>query len=618
MPRHGRPTTVYPIGLRQLEVLRIVDLTPGLRRVTLTGDQLGAFTTEDGIETAEFASTGFDDDIRLFFPYPGATTTILPRPKDGGLIFPRDPRPLSKNYTVRNYRADVAEVDVDFIKHGVGIATTWAYRTAPGEQIHIAGPSASLGLPEDVDWLLVAGDDTALPAIARLLEELPGDARAQVFIEIAEDSLRIDLRELPGVELTWLPRNGALAGTTTLLADAVAAAPWWPGRVFGWVAGEQSTVRDLRRHLVDERGLDKTALTATGYWKRQLVVAQEDDTDVPDPERNTEAFERFLEKAEILPPLAIRIAANLGLGEHISRGTTGVAELAAVTGTDRRALGKLLRYLEAIELVESVAEGYRLSETGEFLTDRHVLEVIHHSGVEARRERALFGLEESVRTGAAGYASVTGTDYPTLREDPAFEHRMLENKAEFAPYLSVPLAEARAFLGARHVVVHSTGAGAIATALVHHLPEVRVTIPARATTADWLRQDLPRSVPDEARRARIEVIEQAATAPTPPADVVLIVRALAEYPDDAATAFLRSAARSLTPGGRILVLEDTLAPEEPDEQQTEHDLLLLALHGSGRRTTDELGAVITAAGLTVVETEAVGWGAILRTAAPSQ
>lgn len=88
------------------------------------------------------------------------------------------------------------------MKHGLGTATTWACRAQPGEGIHIAGPSSSRSLLEGADWLLIAGDDTATPAIARFLEDLPEGARGQVFLEVAEDSRIYDLRELPNMEVT--------------------------------------------------------------------------------------------------------------------------------------------------------------------------------------------------------------------------------------------------------------------------------------------------------------------------------------------------------------------------------------------------------------------------------
>ncbi|MBJ7478792.1 siderophore-interacting protein [Rhodococcus erythropolis] len=272
MPRNTRPTTAYPVTLRELEVCRVADVTPGMRRVTLTGTQLETFTNADGHVEPAFTSTGFDDDIRLLFAYPGETDPVLPVMVDGSVTFAAGRRPLARAYTVRRYDPRKRELEVDFVVHGSGVATAWARGAGPGDRMHIAGPSVSQGLPEDCEHLLVVGDETALPAIARLLEGLPADTRGQVFVEIANSAHIQSVRELPGVSVTWLPREGAEPGTTSLLLDAVTAAEWCDARVFAWLAGEQATVRSLRRYLIRDRGIAKTDIDFTGYWKRGEAV----------------------------------------------------------------------------------------------------------------------------------------------------------------------------------------------------------------------------------------------------------------------------------------------------------------------------------------------------------
>ncbi|MBQ7804783.1 siderophore-interacting protein [Rhodococcus sp. (in: high G+C Gram-positive bacteria)] len=272
MPRNTRPTTAYSVTLRELEVRRVTDVTPGMRRVTLTGAQLDTFTNADGFAEPAFVSTGFDDDLRLLFAYPGETDPVLPVIVDGTVTFAAGRRPLARAYTVRRYDPRTSELDVDFVVHGGGVATTWARDAGPGDRMHIAGPSVSQGLPEDCEYLLVVGDETAIPAIARLLEELPADARGHVFVEIADSAHIQSVRELPGVSVTWLPREGAEPGTNSLLLDAVSAVEWPDGRVFAWLAGEQATIRSLRRHLIRDRGIAKTDIDFTGYWKRSDTV----------------------------------------------------------------------------------------------------------------------------------------------------------------------------------------------------------------------------------------------------------------------------------------------------------------------------------------------------------
>ncbi|MEV6281561.1 siderophore-interacting protein [Kribbella sp. NPDC051770] len=616
MPRRARPSAVHTIVLRELEVARVVDITPGLRRVTVTGDQLGAFTASDGTAFPAFSADGFDDSVRLIFPYPGETDPILPTYKDGKYKWPADPPSLWRVYTVRRYDAQTRELDIDFVKHGVGVATTWAYRAKPGDRIHVGGPSVTYGQPEGYDWFLVAGDDTAIPAIDRLLAELPDDAQAEVFIEVAEEAHRIEFPARPGVQVTWIVRNGQAAGAEPLLLQAVRDAGHREGAMFAWLAGEQSVVRDLRRYLIEERGVDKADIDFTGYWRRAEVVALDEDPSLPDPERNDEAFEKFHEMSELLPPLAIRAAANLGIADCISRGVRTLPALAQHTGAKERSLAKFLRYLEAIELVQRVGDEYKLTETGEYLTTETVLDHLLSTGVESRMSQAFFGVEAAVRDDQPVLESVTGQDWDALRGDATFEHKYLENKSRFVQVLAGPLAKSPALAGVGEVVVHATGAGVHADFLTAEHPDARVTVVALPTAARWFREDLPVSIADASRRDRIRIVEQSVFEKTEPADAVLVIETLGQHRDAEASLILQRAAASLRPGGRVLLVESTFDPDELDEHDAELDILRLTLHGSGYRTADELEAVIADAGLRLIEKSVVGWGNTLRVLAP--
>nr|MDT0667670.1 siderophore-interacting protein [Micromonospora sp. DSM 115978] len=134
--------------------------------------------------------------------------------------------------------------------------------------------------------------------------------------------------KLPAVEVTWLVRDGADAGATTHLVDAVKNTAWWDGRPFARIAGEHTTVRNLRRHLVEDRAVPKEDVDFAGYWRRGEVVALETDAAVPDPEKSATPFERLHELTELMRPIAIRTAVELGIPDLISRGVTRVADLA--------------------------------------------------------------------------------------------------------------------------------------------------------------------------------------------------------------------------------------------------------------------------------------------------
>lgn len=607
MPQTSRGTTMHPISLRELSVVRAVDLTPGMRRVTLAGAQLGAFTSANGLAQPAFRSDGFDDEIRMVFPYPGETEPLLPIQIEGSVRPPDGGRVLSRGYTVRRWDPAAGELDIDIVTHGTGIGTTWARRAVPGDQIHLFGPLLSHSMPRDADWLLVAGDETALPAIGRLLDELPETGRARVFVELTAQTHRQPLRELPGVEVTWLVREGAEAGSTMLL-DAVRSCVWPEGRPFAWIAGEQAMVRDLRRHLVAERQLPKTEIDFTGYWKRSAVVTLDEDRALPDLEQSPDAEERFHELTEILPPIAIRVAAELRLGELIQDGVTTAAALAAATRSDERALGKLLRYLHAIDLLTTTsADHYALTETGAYLAEDHWSRVLHPDSASARSEAGLAGLAESVRTGGPAYASVTGRTFAELRTVPWYEDRHLDEAADTAGLHASAIATSPALDGVEHLVIHSDGAGTQAREIIADRSDVRVTICALPAQCDWLRRDLSASIPDPGQRSRITVVEQSVFETGPQSDAVLVVNALASHPDADAAHVLRRAAASLTPEGRLLLLEDTRTGQL-DEHEAEADLVALTRDGTGLRTEGELRTVIDSAGLRVATVHRIGWG----------
>ncbi|MFG2351117.1 SIP domain-containing protein [Streptomyces phaeochromogenes] len=610
MPKTSRRLTVHSPTLREVEVVRTVDITPGMRRVTLSGEQLRAFTTADGLVRPPFESPGFDDDLGFYFPYPGQRDPVLPVQGEAKLIVPKDPRPLSRAYTVRRWDPEAGELDVDFVKHGVGAGTTWAYRTQPGDRIHLSGPSTSKGFPTGADWLLVAGDDTALPAIGRLLDELPPDARAQVFIEIAEDAHRQELRELPGVDVTWLVRPGVTAGTVSLLTETVRSAEWWSGQAFAWLAGEHTAVRDIRRHLVEDRGVPKEDVDFAGYWRRSEVVALETDGAVPDPERTVTPFQKLHDLTELVAPIAIRTAVELGVPDLVSRGVTSVTELAAKVGADERALGKLLRYLHTLDVVtETEPCHYALTPVGDVLTLDFIADRLHSAGVVGREMLGIHGLTESVRTGRPAYASVTGQTFDDVRAEQDYEDSHLERLARFQPALAEPIATSDLLAGVQHLVIHSGGAGAHAREYVAAHENLRVTICALPAQADWLRRDLPATIPEDQQRTRVSVLEQSVFEPSPKADAVLISRAFKTLPDADAAHALRRAAENLVPGGRVLLIEEVFDTDDLDEHDGEEDLIGLVCHGSGLRTAAELDALIARAGLTRRSAHTVGLGA---------
>ncbi len=258
------PAPAAPFAFFELQVVRTRRLGPTMLRVTLGGDDL-----------AGFASGGRDQSFSLFLPHPGQSSPVLPTGDDWfGRYRAMDPveRAVMRSYTVRAQRA--GELDVDFALHGEGgPASRWAASARPGDRVTLLGPSVadnkSIGFrpPEGTGWVLLSGDETALPAIAAILESLPSGMPVRVFAEVPEAADVTELSTEADAEVTWLVREEASAHRTETAVEAVRAARLPEGVPYAWIAGEAGTVRALRRHLVGERGFPRRAVTFSGYWR---------------------------------------------------------------------------------------------------------------------------------------------------------------------------------------------------------------------------------------------------------------------------------------------------------------------------------------------------------------
>ncbi|ASW02906.1 NADPH-dependent ferric siderophore reductase [Paraburkholderia aromaticivorans] len=255
----------HPLKFRLLQVKQVRALTPHLIRVTFTGEDLH-----------DFVSASFDDHIKVFFPEPGADKPALPEAGPDGPVFPAgQPRPVARDFTPRRFDREARELDIEFAMHDAGPAAAWAAQAKVGQYLGIGGPRGSLVIPKGFDWHLLIGDDTALPAIARRLEELPAGTRVAAVIEVADASAQIEFTTQAELHLVWRHRNEAgLRGEALLQAVREIYLPE-DGEGYVWAAGESATMRAVRYHLCTERGVEKSRIRAASYWKQGAEAVHE-------------------------------------------------------------------------------------------------------------------------------------------------------------------------------------------------------------------------------------------------------------------------------------------------------------------------------------------------------
>jgi NADPH-dependent ferric siderophore reductase len=291
-----------PYDFFRVRVAAIADLTPSFRRFTFTGDDLEFY-----------GDPGFDQRIKIVFPTPGAPLERMPTGTDWydrwRQMHERE-RPPFRTYTTRAVRREEREVDVDMVVHDVsGPASAWIARAGVGDEVLILAPTVahgdvSFGIdfvpPERSDAILLAGDETAAPAIAVILEQLPAHARGVVVLEVPHPD---DLTYLPqhaGFRIDAASRGDEDARHEHLVAAVQAAAAelapggagadveeidvdteilWEVPRtakggaalksapLYSWMAGEAGAIKALRRHLVSDVGVDRRAIAFMGYWR---------------------------------------------------------------------------------------------------------------------------------------------------------------------------------------------------------------------------------------------------------------------------------------------------------------------------------------------------------------
>jgi NADPH-dependent ferric siderophore reductase len=249
---------VRPVDV--LTVAAVTQVTPSVRRVLLSG-------TEAAVATA-------GPTVNVLVPRVGDPAPRWPHvARDGRIVWPDGAHGVSlRSYTARRQDPTAGEVEMDFVLHGDGPAAAWAAAAEPGARLGVAG-SGALG-DRPAGWLLLAGDETALPAISRILAEAPPTTRGVALLEVAGPDEEQPLSAPAGVEVRWLHRGGTPPGESTLLTDDVAALDRpADDDVFAWVAAESAAVRAIRADLRGRWGLGRAQHHAIGYWRRGRAMA---------------------------------------------------------------------------------------------------------------------------------------------------------------------------------------------------------------------------------------------------------------------------------------------------------------------------------------------------------
>lgn len=240
-----------------LEVLERIQLSPRMVRIVAGGGGIA------GVE-----DNGFTDAYtKMLFAQAG---TDLTPPYDLEALrqeLPIELMPSTRTYSIRRFDLANHRLWIDFVVHGTeGIAGPWADHAEPGDPVVLGGIGGGYAPDSDADWHLLAGDDSALPAIAAALEGMPSGAQGVALIEVNDDADHLDLDVPENIQVQWLHRNGLEAGTTTLLADAVRDVQWRDGRVQVFAHGERSAMKSLRPYLTDQRALERSQFSLSAYW----------------------------------------------------------------------------------------------------------------------------------------------------------------------------------------------------------------------------------------------------------------------------------------------------------------------------------------------------------------
>jgi NADPH-dependent ferric siderophore reductase len=240
------------------EVRQAKRLTPNMVRVRFGGDDL-----------ARFVSSGVPDErLVVVFPRAGELNTPPPeRQPDGTYDYPDEAsRPEMRSYTVRRWDAGAGEMVIDFVAHEGGVAAQWALQATPGQVVYLSEAAGWYEPPADTEWQLLVADMTALPALGRIVEQLPAGQRAYVIAEVISEADRQQFESAAELSCRWLVGSGHGKSPCTL-GRAVADFDWPDGPGYVWFAGEAAESRAVRKQLRASLGWPTERYRILGYWR---------------------------------------------------------------------------------------------------------------------------------------------------------------------------------------------------------------------------------------------------------------------------------------------------------------------------------------------------------------
>ncbi|MFD1859605.1 siderophore-interacting protein [Aeromicrobium camelliae] len=580
MPRTSRPMQAHPIVLRRATVERVVDVTPHMRRLTLSGPDLAAGVMGDGYPRPAFRSDGFDDHVKLVVPPAEGELPRIGTQEEQRFAWNPEVLAFTRDYTVRAWDSASGRFDVDVVRHDHGLASSWAYRAQPGDEIHFAGPKSCAFVNTDADWHLLVGDETALPAIGRWLDEASAGMRARVIVEVPTADDRQEFTTKADAEIDWLVRDDVPAGRSTLLFEAVRDLTMPEGRVYAWVGGEAMTIAPIRRYLRGELGLPKDDVEVVGYWRltsERVVQEPRDSADrLAPPEEGDETALDLThdvhEMTELGPPIVTRAAVTLGIGPLVAAGHTTLTELAERTGVAAGLLSPLLDAMQALGLLDREGDVWRNTARGGVLMEDTAIEELSLDNPANAAALALVDLVDVLRSGIPSPRA--GRDGWRARRatDPAFDAAYHDLAADSLQYVLEPLTQLPVVARASTLAVLGDAAAYVATGVAAGR---HVHLPAD-TAASW-----------------------------PAHDCAILVGALEGRDDEGATALLRTA---LSSGPALVVAESLADAAAVDEHAAEHALTSLALTGAPQRTSADVERLLRTAGARTVESAMLGWG----------